>query len=1309
VPPEFEGEFKAPTGAGSDGIHISSPAVKRASKKYTFDLEAPFCPTGDQPEAIATILDRLESGRPFTVLRGATGTGKTFAVAETVRRYGRPTLILCHNKTLAAQLARELRSFFPRNSVELFVSYYNFYQPEAFLPASDTYIAKTSSINQELDALRHRATRSVFERGDVIVVASVSCIYGLGLPTNYLNARVVLSVGHSACIERVSEALKEILYVPSEGSLSQQERGTFAVTHTLRSSDIVVWPPYEDEPVRLSFVDGRLDCIQRGRVGKAVDDISIYPARHHVTPKEQLNAACQRIEAELEDQLHALHAADNPSAAARLQERTRNDLEMIRETGFCQGMENYSRHLAGRKQGDAPDTFVDYLSGAFGRDGWLLVVDESHVTLPQLKGMYAADRARKENLVRHGFRLPSALDNRPLNDQEFWSKVEQALFVSATPGEREVLMAQESGQCGGQAPIVDMVIRPTSVLDPEIEVWPKAGQLDALLEEVRARIAQGDKSLVMAITKKDAEDLASWLLQHGVVAKYLHSGLTTHERADVLEELQRGELQVLVGVNLLREGLDLPQVSLVVVMDADKEGFLRSSRSLIQTVGRAARNERGKAVFLADVVTKSMQTCIDETYRRRKKQAAYNAEHQLLPITAVGRETRSLFDIEREESDSGLEKSVQWAHNVRTDREREDKDSSVVSGDSVVSRDSGCADQLEDLQTDLNGYQSSMETKRQMIKSGDETAIVGVAGEEEAIVMSEDRKHVLELKKMVDRLPTKTGVYLWMTEENGKVLYVGKAKSLRTRVMSYVKDGSVGAKIKALRTRARHIDFVLTPGGEHDALLLEGRLIKEHRPPYNVLLRDDKFYPYICVTLSDPYPSIFSVHRKDRANARFFGPYTNVGQLKTSLQLLEQAFRLRSLRFQARHGLPVSEAEYRHAVDKCVQVLEGNGEAVAASLDKEGRFDAANAVRSILSCSTPPRKELNFLGWPEDSPACDVVALAIVDQEPAASEGGLFEERHRTCLVQLLQLRSGAIKGRFSFLAHVPEAFEDADLSEAVETVLEQYFLDAEHGDCPELVLTQLPLIQKDAIVRLLKQKGGTKSKVRAGRTRGKGAAMDSRAIELAYANAAAEAQRLSTRQVSSTNAASELEGLLRLPGPPVRIEAYDISHLQGAGTVASRVVFINGEPAKELYRTYNIRGVQDKPDDYAAMEEVIYRRFRTSSEGQGGEVNGNELPDLVLVDGGKGQLSAAVRGLKSAGYPGMAICALAKREEELFVYGQSEALETSSEQAALLLLRALRDESHRFALQAHRRRRRKDLLGEGARHYVSGSIVGPQ
>ena len=606
-------------------------------KNRAFELATPFEPMGDQPEAIKKLVSAYRMGRESQVLLGVTGSGKTFTMANLIAQLNLPTLILSHNKTLAAQLFSEFREFFPKNAVEYFVSYYDYYQPEAYIPSTDTYIEKDSQINDEIDKLRHSATRSLLERNDVIIVSSVSCIYGLGSPEAYEGMLLALEVGKEYKRQAVLHKLVEIQYQRNDVDF---HRGTFRV----RGDVVEVFPAYEEEvAIRIEFFGDEIESISevdplRGIKIQKIPRITIYPASHYVTTLESRKRAIETIRLELRERLQELKSLNKLLEAQRLEQRTMFDLEMIEEIGFCQGIENYSRHLTGRGPGEAPPTLMEFFP-----EDWLLIVDESHVTIPQIGGMFRGDRARKMNLVEHGFRLPSALDNRPLNFEE-WEKIkEKVLYVSATPGDYEFK------QTGGE--IVEQLIRPTGLIDPEVEVRPAGNQVDDLLEEIRKRVAKGHRVLVTTLTKKLAEDLTNYYSSKGIRVKYLHSDIETLERIEILRDLRLGTFDVLVGINLLREGLDLPEVSLVAIMDADKEGFLRSQRSLIQTIGRAARNVEGFVILYADKMTESMKIALDETSRRRAIQIEHNKAQGITPQT-IKKAIRESIQIEGEEGES---------------------------------------------------------------------------------------------------------------------------------------------------------------------------------------------------------------------------------------------------------------------------------------------------------------------------------------------------------------------------------------------------------------------------------------------------------------------------------------------------------------------------------------------------------------------------------------------------------------------------------------------------------------------------------
>lgn len=606
-----------------------------------FELHAPYQPTGDQPKAIDQLVKGIEEGNKGQTLLGVTGSGKTFAMANVIARTQKPTLVLAHNKILAAQLCSEFKEFFPNNAVEYFVSYYDYYQPEAYIPQTDTYIEKDSSINEEIDKLRHAATTALLSRRDVIIVASVSCIYGLGSPAEYLNLHLHLEVGQTI---RRDDILRRLVAIQYQRNEMDFQRGRFRV----RGDTLEVIPAntsefayriemFGDEVERISHIN-----IITGEIIENPNEIDIFPASHYVTSEENVKRALAEIEAEMEERVAWFKANDLLVEAQRIKQRTEYDLEMLMEMGFCSGIENYSRPLSGRMPGSAPDVLLDYFP-----DDFLLMVDESHVSIPQVRGMYAGDRARKEKLIEYGFRLPSAFDNRPLTFEEFEARINQVVYVSATPGPYEALHSQQT---------VEMIIRPTGLIDPVLQLKPTKGQIDDLLAEIKKRTAVDERVLITTLTKKMAENLTEYLGQLGVKVRYLHHDIDALERMEIIRDLRLGVFHVLVGINLLREGLDLPEVSLVAILDADKEGFLRSERSLIQTIGRAARNVNGTVFLYADKVTDSMQKAMDETNRRRKLQMEYNLRHGITPVT-IRKDVRSVIDgIDRSDSGQGLSK-----------------------------------------------------------------------------------------------------------------------------------------------------------------------------------------------------------------------------------------------------------------------------------------------------------------------------------------------------------------------------------------------------------------------------------------------------------------------------------------------------------------------------------------------------------------------------------------------------------------------------------------------------------------------------
>lgn len=649
-----------------------------------FKLHSKYQPTGDQPEAIKELVDGFKDGNQFETLLGVTGSGKTFTMANVIAALNKPTLIMSHNKTLAGQLYSEMKEFFPENAVEYFVSYYDYYQPEAYVPQSDTYIAKDSAVNDEIDKLRLSATAALAERRDVIVVASVSCIYGIGSPDDYENLMVSLRPGQDKDRDEVIRELIDMQYLRNDMDF---KRGTFRV----RGDTLEVIPANTtDYAYRIEWFGDEIDRIVQtdpltGKVQYELQHVAIFPASHYVVPKEKIERACNTIEAELKERVDFFKAHDKLLEAQRIAERTNFDVEMLHETGFCSGIENYSRHLTGAKPGEAPKCLIDY----FGND-FLTIIDESHITVPQIGGMYNGDKARKTTLVDYGFRLPSALDNRPLNFHEWEQKIDQLLFVSATPGkyeeEHELLRAEQ-------------VIRPTGLLDPSIEVRPTEGQIDDLYAEIKKETEGHHKVLVTTLTKRMAEDLTDYLAELGVRVKYLHSDIDTLERAEIIRDLRLDVFDVLVGINLLREGLDIPEITLVAILDADKEGFLRNETSLIQTIGRAARNDHGHVIMYADTVTESMQKAIDETERRRKIQQAYNEKHHITPKTIQ----KAVQDV------------IAVSKQVAADEKDMERQPEEMSADELKKYINKIRDKMEKAATDLN-FEAAAEYRDRMIE-----------------------------------------------------------------------------------------------------------------------------------------------------------------------------------------------------------------------------------------------------------------------------------------------------------------------------------------------------------------------------------------------------------------------------------------------------------------------------------------------------------------------------------------------------------------------------------------------------------------
>lgn len=650
-----------------------------------FKLVSKYAPSGDQPQAIEALVDNIEGGEKAQILLGATGTGKTYTMSQVISKVNKPTLVIAHNKTLAGQLYGEFKEFFPENAVEYFVSYYDYYQPEAYVPSSDTYIEKDSSVNDEIDKLRHSATSSLLERNDVIVVASVSCIYGLGSPKEYADSAVSLRPGQEISRDQLLNALVDIQFERNDIDF---QRGRFRV----RGDVVEVFPASRDEHAfRIEFFGDEIDRIREiesltGKVLGDADHLVLFPTTHFVTNDEHMEQSISKIQAELADQLKLFEAEGKLLEAQRLRQRTEYDIEMLREMGYTNGVENYSRHMDGRSAGEPPYTLLDFFPEDF-----LIMIDESHMTMGQIKGMYNGDKARKQMLVDYGFRLPSALDNRPLRREEFESHVHQIVYVSATPGDYEMEQTDT---------IVEQIIRPTGLLDPEVEVRPSMGQMDDLLGEINLRVERGERTFITTLTKKMAEDLTDYLKEMGVKVKYMHSDIKTLERTEIIRDLRLGVFDVLIGINLLREGIDVPEVSLVAILDADKEGFLRNERGLIQTIGRAARNADGHVIMYADRMTDSMQRAIDETARRRAIQMAYNEEHGIIPQT-IKKDIRDLISISRAVEAKATEAETNYESMTRSERQEAIKQLQKNMQEAAELLDFELAAQLRDLILEL--------------------------------------------------------------------------------------------------------------------------------------------------------------------------------------------------------------------------------------------------------------------------------------------------------------------------------------------------------------------------------------------------------------------------------------------------------------------------------------------------------------------------------------------------------------------------------------------------------------------------------
>ena len=1080
------------------------------------------------------------------------------------------------------------------------------------------------------------------------------------MPQEYLEASTTLTVGDPVSSPGDFMAKLDTMLYQNAPVDDEFERGKYQASEIGDDRwDIALWPPHESFPLRIELErrtpnsandePWMIRSIQEGYAGghNPISTTCLMPAKHHVMSEDRVEEACLAIEEECAHRVKELVAEGKLDESNRLQQRVYNDMLMMRETGFCSGAENYSRHLAGRQPGEAPATLMDYFS-LQGRE-WTLMIDESHATLPQLQAMYAGDRARKERLIKHGYRLPSALDNRPLKSDEFWERVQQCLFISATPSKKEIELSEHNP--------VEMVVRPTFVCDPQIEVKPKEGQLESLAEEIRLRAERQERTLAVALTKRDAEDLSNFLNEQGISSTFIHSDLNTQERAEALKSLQSGKVSCLVGVNLLREGLDLPQVSLVAILNADSEGFLRCETALLQIVGRAARNAEGKAIFYANKITDSMRKCMDATESRREKQLAYNLENGCTVKSTTGSSMLSIFDLLKDQIAAEQPLEVVGRKVATFSRSKNGGDVGMIRPDVTVQ---------------VNKQESTAEVN-------------------------------------TDHVPATPGVYFWK-DQAGNILYIGKAKKLRSRVRSYLSPASKHTKrIEVMMKKAASIDFILT-NSDRDALLLESNLIKHHQPPYNVLLKDDQSYPYICASIGDSLPRFFVVPRRHEDSQssrkyRYFGPYAHYKEINTILDSIEEKYDLRAKSFIARHAPEdFSKEDYNILF---LQALNDNFDSTPTNLTT-----GLSELRSKY-------EEAGLLFDPDLNHSRDVVAIAEVPDSSSAA------------VVHLVQFRDGLITNRFSYDVEMPSGIvSEEDRATAIQQVLERsHYPSGEESPgrfpfFPEEILLQFLTENTKELKQVIRTarkraKSGRLGKlvVKATAKRGIKKEADKRAMDFVMENAKQVAFERKLERVKGSAKSSvdgtalmELATLLNLDKEPSKIECYDISHTQGEFPVASRVVFVDGQPVKSLYRKFNIRTV-DGVDDYASLEEALSRRFKRAwADGGVVPVCSDDpwsLPDVVLIDGGLGQLSAATKGMAKARVfpigngkgsakptPGeepsavVTVCSLAKNHEELFVHGANQPVNDAPDTPALLLLRALRDESHRFALKAHRSRR---------------------
>ena len=1364
----------------SAATHVFANKSYESYDRNHIDVTAPFQPSGDQPNAIGKTIALLkDSNRKFITLRGATGTGKTFVVANVIADYKKPVLVVVPNKSLAAQVARELRGYLRTSHlVELFVSHFSVYVPESC--SNGRYVEKRSAIDEDLDALRHRATRAIVEAKQTnrtpVIVASVSCLYGLGLPSDFVDAALFLGSNAQAAdygdAEKIIEKLESECLYERAPSFGMVDRGQFRTRKNKNSSsdttEIRVWPPYSNEHVDITvdtktgqFLEGKRDIYNENEKQYETEyfnAMTIWPRVHYVTPKDRLTMAIKSINEELIQREHDLRAADFSLEADRLRQRVSADLELLRDIGWCPGAEHYSRHLRGANPGEPPVTLLDYFSHENDNE-WLLVADESHVMLPQLRAMSGGDRSRKDALVKFGYRLPSALDNRPLTGDEFWSRVSKCLLVSATPGPDEMSWSGEDGS-------VDMIVRPSGILDPPAQILSKRNQLPKLAAMIKDRALKNEATLVCALTKVDCEDLAAYLTGKGLRADWMHSELAAPERAKRLAKLQTGEIDVVVGAQLLREGLDLPRVSLVAILDADVSGFARSSRSLMQMMGRAARNKNGEAVLFADKETEAMTLALKEVKRRQAKQALHNEINGIIPQTATqGSESsaRSLFDIMSEEIDAErqsigtmISKSSKNSPKKCTEddeeveralerwRQRREPNSEGFIRSTTKSKA---------LEKKLKEDERREKEKREIFADLDENE--PKSNSAEAILTKHygfDESTISRVKKiraLQRSLPAKCGVYRFL-DENGKALYVGKAKSLRSRTTSYLTPNVLNnsARHRALLYHAVSIDCVLTPGGESDALSLEARIIQRERPRMNILLKDVPRSEASLVVLSKEDGKMTVVSNtsqeslsdpRSKLDNKWVYSRTTYREARNLSRSIDNALDLRGARFRVRYGDQDAMETLKNRITAARLILENKVDEAIEHVQNTCAKEDPRIVDRIKTTSNLYTKNSN------GNAGSLAAFLSLGDKERkkwnvdvcAAVRLGKFIS------VKIVRIRDGEVR---DVLGSTLETYDDEeedvddvksdddlDLAEACQRTIETTYADvsARSIALPNSVYISHKFQNSEDANAAFKSLGIEKKQMK--KTKKNEAHLNALS-SIALENAREEVATIKAESDILTTLMYALNISSSSPLNDFSMEGLDCSHFAGEHAVAAFVRFDGFSEKQNMHKVYNLPSNLVAPsDDYEGIRFAIAKRCRSQTP----------LPKLLLIDGGVGQLKAAKDALeaenvgisnivcsdetstsseKSTQYRReVALASLAKGRssgvERIFLVSQQKqhhnstklvedkdvnafelgiGIETIIDEGPVLqLVRKIRDCSHAVAIGSQRRKRRESRYRE--------------